>query len=95
MSTAVETRTFYFEVPSTTTIPWKFEFHVELVFDESQWVVIKWKEHTAGSGRFMIRDCGITWKSLLDGWHRCSREAYLCAKEWNEMDDDPQDWDAK
>jgi len=87
MSNEVKTREFHFEVPSTTLIPWRFKFCVTFARLTPRQVVVTWTEYTTGSGYFVVRDCGITWKSLLAAWRECSREAYHYAAGWNKADD--------
>ena len=91
MSTAVKTRTFHFEVPSTTLIPWRFKFRVTFTQVTPRQVAVTWTEYTTGRGHFAVRDCGITWKSALAAWRECSREAHRYAAGWNKMDDHPRD----
>lgn len=81
------TRTFRFNIPSVFPLNWEFEFHCELEFLSPQVVVVKLEEHTTGSRRFEIQDCGVTWKTLMWTWHTCAKIAFKHVVEWNNKDE--------
>lgn len=86
MSVTVK-RTFRFNIPSVFPLDWVFEFHCDLQFDETQQVAVDIKEHTIGRVQLKVKDCGVTWKSLLWTWHQCYKLAFNHVCEWNAKDD--------
>ena len=81
------TRVWNYTMPSTTTLPWTFSFFLVFRQKTSQVVEIGYHEISIGSGTFTVKDCGITWFSLLKADGYCYRLAYNHAMDWNELDD--------